>query len=120
MSMEYMLIAIGGSLGSLSRFLVSKSIAEKHSGAYPLGTFAINLAGAFLLGVITAFHINFSVYAFIAIGFLGSFTTFSTFMFESFSLFQSGEKKNAILYLMISMGLGIASYFSGYYLIAVL
>lgn len=120
MSREYMLIAIGGSLGSLSRFLVSKSIAEQHSGAYPLGTFAINLAGAFLLGVITAFHVNFSVYAFIAIGFLGSFTTFSTFMFESFSLFQSGEKKNAILYLMISMGLGIASYFSGYYLIAVL
>lgn len=120
MRMEYLLIAIGGSLGSLSRFFVSKSIAGKYSGAYPLGTFTINLAGAFLLGVITAFHVNFSVYAFIAIGFLGSFTTFSTFMFESFSLFQSGEKKNAILYLMISMGLGIASYFSGYYLISVL
>jgi len=50
MKMEYMLIAIGGSLGSLSRFLVSKSIAEKHSGAYPLGTFTINLAGAFFAG----------------------------------------------------------------------
>ena len=117
MRMEYLLIAIGGSLGSLSRFFVSKSIAGKYSGAYPLGTFTINLAGAFLLGVITAFHVNFSVYAFIAIGFLGSFTTFSTFMYESFSLFQSGEKKNAILYLIISMMAGIASYMGGYYLI---
>lgn len=118
--MEYLLIAVGGSLGSLSRFLVSKSIAEKYCGAYPLGTFTINLAGAFLLGVVTAFHVTLYLYTFIAIGFLGSFTTFSTFMFESLNLFQSGEKKNSVLYLIVSMGLGIVCYICGYYLISVL
>jgi CrcB protein len=115
--MEYLFVAIGGTLGSLSRFFISSRISERYSGAYPLGTFIINLAGAFLLGVITAIPVTFSIYAFAAIGFLGSFTTFSTFMVESFSLFQSGEKKNAILYLIISMMAGIASYMGGYYLI---
>ena len=118
MSMEYMLIAIGGSLGSLSRFLVSKSIAEKHSGAYPLGTFTINLAGAFLLGVITAFHVNFSVYAFIAIGFLGSFTTFSTFMFEDFVLLQNNRILNALIYVLATLVLSFLAFYLGFILVS--
>lgn len=118
--MEYLLIAMGGIFGSLSRFLISGRIGEKYSGTYPLGTFIINITGAFTLGAVTAFNPAYNLYALIVIGFLGSFTTFSTFIVESLSLFQSGEKKNAILYLSLSITLGIASYICGYYLIRVL
>lgn len=114
--MEYLLIAFGGILGSLSRFLVSGRISEKHAGTYPLGTFTINISGAFFLGVVTAVNPTHSFYALVSLGFLGSFTTFSTFIYESISLLQSGEKKNAILYLGLSMALGIAGYVGGYYL----
>ena len=73
----YLLIGIGGILGSLSRYTIGKIISQKFNSSFPYGTYFINISGAFLLGLLTSLNINHSIYAFFGDGFLGAFTTFS-------------------------------------------
>jgi len=89
--MELLLVGIGGSLGSLVRYILGKRIAEKYSTTFPVGTFIINISGAFLLGIVSALEPGRSASLLIADGFLGAYTTFSTFMYEGFNLFEENE-----------------------------
>lgn len=115
--MEYILVGLGGILGSLSRFQLGKFVNKKSTIKFPLGTFLINITGAILLGILTAMNFNKNIYAFLGDGFLGAYTTFSTFMYEGFSLFYNNKKLNAIFYIAISLILGIIGYFIGYILV---
>jgi CrcB protein len=112
--MEYILVGIGGILGSLSRFKLGKFVTKKSTIKFPLGTFIINITGAFLLGILTAMNSNKYIYDLLGDGFLGAYTTFSTFMYEGFSLFQNNKRLNAIFYIFISLAIGIIGYFMGY------
>lgn len=112
--MEYIFVAAGGVFGSLARFIISKRIAEKASTEFPLGTFIINITGALFLGIVSSIGLSENIYTFIGTGFLGAFTTFSTFMYEGFNLFQENEKMNAFTYVVGSLVLGIVGYTLGF------
>lgn len=111
--MNVFLIAAGGAMGSLSRYAVGQKIAQKYRTGFPAGTFLVNLTGAILLGMIHSAGWGGNLYALFGDGFLGAFTTFSTFMYEGFNLFQDNKKKNAVVYISASVLLGIAGFVLG-------
>lgn len=111
--MHYLWVAIGGILGANARFLLSNWVAQRYGTGFPIGTFIINLSGSFALGVVTTvvaerFDGNLTATLLIGTGFLGAYTTFSTFTFEALALFHQGELRAASRYLIGSMALGIA------------
>ena len=114
--MGIVFVGIGGALGALSRYGIGRVIQAKSDSVFPFGTFAANLIGPLLLGVLVSLHIGGNVYMLLGDGFLGAFTTLSTFMFEEINLFKENEKKNAVVYITTTLILGLAGYFAGYYL----
>ena len=109
----YLLVGIGGIFGSLSRYLLGRIIAERANTIIPIGTFFINITGAFLLGIVYASGLNSSLQKLFADGFLGAYTTFSTFMYEGVNLFQEDETLNALLYIICSLIIGIVGFIMG-------
>lgn len=113
-------IALGGSIGAVLRFLIFLSFEREHHTSFPWSTLIINLIGSFFIGFLWAFFNKFFISVgfrmFIFIGILGSFTTFSTFSFDVFSLIQAGAFRSAIFYIVATNVLGIGLAFAGYYL----
>lgn len=112
--MDLVFVGIGGALGSLARFKLGKAISEKSKTTFPIGTFIINITGAILLGVVSSLDVSRNMYLLLGDGFLGAYTTFSTFMYEGFNLFQENEKMNAFTYVLGSLFLGLIGYVSGF------
>lgn len=112
--MDLLLVGIGGALGSIARFKLGKLIAEKTETTFPAGTLIINVTGALLLGYVCSAGIGRDTYLLLADGFLGAYTTFSTFMYEGFNLFQENEKLNALTYIVGSLILGLIGYVLGF------
>lgn len=108
------MVGVGGMLGGLCRFQLGKIISQKSGTVFPLGTFLINITGAALLGLLTGMGIGGQTYLALGDGFLGAFTTFSTFMYEGFHLFQENEKLNAFTYVLGTLFLGIIGFTAGY------
>ena len=111
--MTYVLVAVGGAAGSLVRYSLGKFISEKSNSAFPIGTFIINITGAILLGIVSAIGVSNNIMLLLGDGFLGAYTTFSTFMYEGFNLFREKEKLNAFIYILFSLILGIVGYALG-------
>lgn len=115
------IIGLGGFLGSISRYLVHQALFKLWPVAFPWGTFAVNITGSFLLGVLLALTEHYKLLStewrvFLGIGFCGSFTTYSTFALESFTLLQ---QKNYLIfgsYILASLILGILFAAAGYLL----
>jgi CrcB protein len=112
--MDLFFVGIGGALGSLTRFQLGKIITEKSNTTFPIGTFIINITGAILLGIISSLGVSKNMYLLLGDGFLGAYTTFSTFMYEGFNLFQENEKMNAFTYILGSLFLGVLGYLIGF------
>lgn len=111
-------VGTGGFLGSVSRFLVSKAMQNYNPSAFPWGTFTVNIAGCLLIGLIYGFSEKSSLLTpglkmFLAVGFCGGFTTFSTFANENIALLRDGEFFYFFLYTALSVLLGIAATFGG-------
>ena len=104
-------IALGGSLGAVSRYLLSKYVSGYFGAIFPWGTLAVNLIGSLLIGFLFGLAektiIPASIRTFVMIGFIGAFTTFSTYVLESVNLFRDGEIKLGLLNIGISNILGI-------------
>jgi CrcB protein len=101
--MSYFLIFIGGGLGSVVRFAFSKFI-QLQPGGFPTATLAANLVSSLILGLLLGYHfnkqvVNDSTRLFIATGFCGGFSTFSTFSYETFMLVSTGNLRMAIVNL---------------------
>lgn len=111
--MHLLLVGVGGALGGIVRYRLGKVISQRSNTTFPVGTFLINLTGAFLLGILTGGHMEEHYYLLAAEGFLGAYTTFSTFMYEGFHLFYENERKNAAFYMIGSLLLGILGYAAG-------
>lgn len=117
----YILVTVGGALGALTRFVIVQSVNTTAAGdwRFPLGTFLVNIGGSFVLGIvgtILAERIGTTDHALsyaVAIGFLGSLTTFSTFAFEKHRLVESGEWYVAAGYLGITVAVGLLAVRAG-------
>jgi fluoride exporter len=89
------LVALGGAIGSIARYLASTSIQRWSASRFPLGTYVVNGAGSFIVGLAFAL-LDGSVYSddllvFLVAGLLGGFTTFSTFSLENLKLLEAGR-----------------------------
>lgn len=111
---ELILVCIGGAAGSLVRWRLGGLIAKRCSSGFPFGTLAVNLSGALLLGVVSALDVSHSTWLLLAEGLLGAYTTFSTFMFEGFTLFRENKTRSAFCYIAITLVLGIAGFCAGF------
>jgi len=113
-----LLVGTGGFLGSVSRFLASRLIQENLPVAFPFGTFFVNVSGCFLIGLIFGLSERSSVLdsgwkMFLAVGFCGGFTTFSTFANENLALLRDGDFFHFLMYTGLSVFLGITATFLG-------
>jgi CrcB protein len=116
-----LLLAVGllGGAGALARFLVDSAITARARPAagrgrpFPLGILAVNLSGAFLLGVVVGAATAGDRYTLIATGLLGSYTTFSTWVFDSHRLARDGRRGAAALNLAASLALGLLAVWLG-------
>ena len=118
--MTYLLIAIGGALGALGRYTAAGWVHAWAGDAYPWGTLVVNILGSVVLGFFyraaEALLVSPGTRAFVGIGFLGAFTTFSTFSYETAALLQDREWGAAALYSLGSVALGLAGAFLGFWL----
>jgi len=111
--MTLLIVGIGGLCGSLTRYTLGKLINRTMKHTYPWGTFLINLTGAFLLGLVSNLTMDRTLLLLLADGFLGAYTTFSTFMYEGFHLLKDKKRLNAIIYILSSLFLGLLGYYTG-------
>jgi fluoride exporter len=117
-------VAIGGSLGSVARYLVGIGSGRLLGVSFPWGTLIINVTGSFLIGLfigLFALRWNLSepVRVFLTVGICGGYTTFSTFALDTFYLWERGEVSATAAYMLGSVFLSIAGTFSGIYLVRV-
>jgi CrcB protein len=108
---NYLIIGLGGFLGAVARYAVSLWIGQKWGRIFPLGTFFVNVSGCFLIALTISlmterFMVNPQWRLFLAVGFLGAYTTFSTFEFETGSLLRDGEWVIAALNVVVSVFAG--------------
>lgn len=111
-------VAIGGAFGALARYGLSGWVQARAGGEFPWGTFVVNALGSLVLGfvlrVAESIVIAPEMRAFVAIGILGAFTTFSTFSYETVALLQDGEWARAGAYALGSLLLGLAAILIGF------
>lgn len=117
--LKILAVLTGGAMGSVSRYLLFMATQRVAGGTFPIGTLAANLLGSFAIGLLWCLfegsRLTNEWRLFIFTGFLGGFTTFSTFTLETTQLFKAGEWRSALIYLGISNTLGLLLVFSGYY-----
>ncbi|MDP3008041.1 MAG: fluoride efflux transporter CrcB [Methylococcales bacterium] len=107
---QLIVVALGGACGAITRFLVSSGIYQWLGRDFPYGTLVVNVIGSFLMGLLTEglilhrISIGMEYRAAILIGFIGAFTTFSTFSLETFYLLEQGSVSRAALNIAVSVG----------------
>lgn len=100
-------VGVLGGLGATARFIVDELVSEHVPSVFPAGTLAVNLAGAFALGVITGAAVHGDAGRLLATGLLGAFTTFSTWMLDSHRLGENAHRGALALNLALSLGGGL-------------
>jgi CrcB protein len=115
--MIYLLIALGGAVGSLLRYLVGQAVQRTSASGFPIGTMFVNVSGCFLIGVLVRQFMNMQLTpelrALLIVGFCGGFTTFSTFSAETIGLIEGGEYGRASGYVILSVGLCLLATVAG-------
>ncbi len=123
--MKWLILAVAGALGTLARVGMSTAVQKSVVSTFPWGVTAVNLAGSLLFGVLFAlvslrFLNHPQAQAFFLVGFLGAFTTFSTLMFETVRLMQTGQLLTALGLLLMQNVLGLLCFWLGLQSVALL
>ncbi len=116
--MTVLLVLLGGMIGAPARYLTDRAVQAGHDSVFPWGTFAVNLAGSLILGVLLgAEHhlgLSSSVLLLLGTGFCGGLTTFSTFGYETLRLLEDGAIGEAGLNVIGSLAIGVLAAWLGY------
>ena len=115
-----LLVFLGGGIGSVARYLLSRVLNSSPPG-FPYGTFAVNILGSLIIGIILGFALKHhspssNTALFIATGLCGGFTTFSAFAYENVMFLKSGDYQAFAIYTLASIFLGLAAVFAGIFL----
>jgi CrcB protein len=119
---KVLLVALGGAVGSVFRYLIGAAALMVFPKSFPIGTLLVNIVGAFIIGVLSEFAykvtpIDSSLYVFITIGILGGFTTFSSFSLESVNMLEAGRVVAGVAYILASVMLSLGGVLLGKMLI---
>jgi CrcB protein len=111
-------IALGGALGSVGRFLLAGWVGRQLGAGFPWGTLAVNVVGGLVMGLLIelmaqSWSVSPAVRAFLTVGVLGGFTTFSAFSLETVLLFERGELPAAMAYIVASVVLSVGAVWCG-------
>ena len=121
-NMKYFVIIVGGSIGTIGRYAISNLLSKASN--FSLGTLFVNVLGSFLIGALwllsEKINMNTNLKLFLFTGLIGAFTTFSTYILESFQLFQNGEIKLALTNIVLSPIFGLLALSLGYFLSKIL
>lgn len=112
------MIALGGAVGSVTRYLLGGMVQRAAGLAFPIGTLTVNVTGSFVAGFLLRYFMNVQTHstlrAALIVGFCGGFTTFSAFTTETLGLFEGGEYPRAALYVAASVALSLMAVFAGF------
>ncbi|PPJ46495.1 fluoride efflux transporter CrcB [Rhizobium sp. KAs_5_22] len=116
--LQILLVALGGAVGSVCRYLVGVGALRLMGPSFPWGTLAVNVAGSFAIGIlgeliVVRFGASAELRLLLITGFLGGFTTFSAFALDAVTLFERGASFAAATYLALSIGASIAAAIAG-------
>lgn len=119
--MDFVWVGLGGLVGANARYGMTKLVAARFGDSLPWGTFAINLLGSFLIGILLVtlserVVADPAIRLVLVVGFLGGFTTFSSYTFEAIALAEAGRWQQASAYVLGSNGLGLLLCAAGMYL----
>ncbi|WP_332646803.1 fluoride efflux transporter CrcB [Lysinibacillus sp. 54212] len=103
-------IALGGFLGAISRYLISIFLKAHMKSGFPIATFSVNILGSYALGLVMSSNLSLGYLSFGGIGFLGAFTTFSTFSYEAIQLMAEKRYAKACFYISSSLIGGILAF----------
>jgi fluoride exporter len=114
----FFLVGLGSFIGGTSRYLLSKLIQTQFATVFPFGTFAVNVVGCFLIGLVFGWssknYLEPTWQLFLTTGVLGGFTTFSAFSMETITMMNAGQTTSAIFYVVLSVVVGLAGTVAGY------
>lgn len=118
-AMTILAVAAGGALGAVTRYLLAVKLYGELGVAFPWGTFAVNIAGSLMLGVILGLveernAFSPEVRTAITVGFIGGLTTFSTFIYESWNYLRDGDPILMTAYIAISLVFGLLAFTAGH------
>lgn len=116
-----LLVGFGGFLGSILRYVTYLAIDKRFESTFPLSTFAVNVIGSLLLGLIVGWSLKGTISdpmrLLLAVGLCGSFTTFSTFAMENLNLLTNKELLTSFVYIAASIVVGVGAAFVGQWLV---
>jgi CrcB protein len=115
--MTVLLVVLGAMVGAPARYLVDRAIQARHDSAFPWGTFGVNAAGSFILGLLwragVVSGVSSNVLTLLGTGFCGALTTYSTFGFETVRLVEEGRRFYAVANVVASIVAGLGAAFCG-------
>ena len=102
-------VVLAGGIGAVLRFLVDRAVARRAARSFPFGTLAVNISGATLLGLLGGLALSRHAALLAGTAFVGSYTTFSTWMLETQRLSEERQVRNAVANIVVSIVLGIGA-----------
>ncbi|GAX91483.1 fluoride efflux transporter CrcB [Effusibacillus lacus] len=111
--MTWILVAAGGALGAVARWQIGQRLVKLFPLRWPVGTFAVNFFGSFLLGWLSVTRLSHLQWEFLAIGVLGAFTTFSSFSYEAVSMWLKQDRIQTLWYILLTLLTSIAACWAG-------